>query len=304
MVGTRGSPLALAQSRWVVTRLSQLYPELDLQVKRIKTQGDILRKASLVQIGGKGVFVKEIEEALLSGEIDLAVHSLKDLPTTRPPGLIVGAVSPREDPRDVLLSTSGDTLADLPQGASVGTSSLRRRVQLLACRPDLVIREIRGNVDTRLRKVESREYDAIVLAAAGLQRLGYPVTASQYLPLEVMLPAVGQGALVVEIRDHEPEIVHWLKGINDPITETATRAERAFLAAFGGGCAVPIAAYGDVEGETLLLRGMVASVEAQHLLRDELAGPSHDPQTLGRLLAERLWARGADKIMSEVTVEP
>lgn len=303
VVGTRGSPLALAQAEWVIARLSQLYPELDLHLKRVKTRGDIFREVALARIDGKGIFVKEIEEALLSGEIDLAVHSLKDLPTALPRGLAIGAVPLREEPRDALVSAFGVGLGDLPPGAVIGTGSLRRRAQLLAARSDLEVREIRGNVDTRLRKVQEGEYDAVVLAAAGLRRLGLASAITQYLPLEVMMPAVGQGALAVEIREDDQEMGTLVRGINDPATEAATGAERAFLAAFGGGCAVPIAAYGAVEGERLLLKGMVASLDGQRLLRDEIVGSARDPQALGEMLAQRLLERGADEILSEVMFE-
>lgn len=305
VVGTRGSALALVQTQTVVNRLSELRPELDIQIKRVKTEGDILASASLVKIGGKGVFVKEIEEALLSEEIDLAVHSLKDLPTAQPRGVVIGAVCRREDPRDAFISPryAGRSLADLPGGAVVGTSSLRRQAQLLAYRADLVIREIRGNVDTRLRKVNSGTYDAIILAAAGLLRLGHAVAEDQYLPLDIMLPAVGQGALAVEVREGDDEVLSLVRALNDPASETATQAERTFLSAFGGGCAVPIAGYGLVSGDTLTLRGMVASLDGRRLLRDELTGPGADPHGLGERLARRLLDRGADKIIGEVSVE-
>jgi hydroxymethylbilane synthase len=275
---------------------------LGLRLKRVKTRGDIFRHVALARVNGKGIFVKEIEEALLSGEIDLAVHSLKDLPTALPRGLAIGAVPPREDPRDALVSALGIELGDLSPGAVVGTGSLRRMAQLLAARSDLEVREIRGNVDTRLRKVREGEYDAVILAAAGLRRLGLASAITQYLPLEVMMPAVGQGALAVEIRQDDQEMATLVRGINDPATEAATQAERAFLAAFGGGCAVPIAAYGAGEGERLLLKGMVTSLDGQRLLRDEVVGPVRDPQALGQMLAQRLLERGADEIVSEVIV--
>ncbi len=294
--------MALAQAEWVVARLSQLHPELDLRLKRVKTRADIFRDVALARIEGKGIFVKEIEEALLSGEIDLAVHSLKDLPTALPRGLAIGAVPPREEPRDALVSALGVELGDLPPGAVIGTGSLRRMAQLLAVRSDLAVREIRGNVDTRLRKVREGEYDAVVLAAAGLRRLGLASAITQYLPLEIMMPAVGQGALAVEIREEDQEMATLVRGINDSATEAATGAERAFLAAFGGGCAVPIAAYGAVEGESILLKGMVASLDGQRLLRDEVVGQARDAQALGEMLAQRLLEMGADEIVSEVIV--
>ena len=299
VVGTRGSDLALTQTRWVVAQLVRHYPDVEVQIKSVRTQGDILRTASLAQIGGTGVFVKEIESALVAGEIDLAVHSLKDLPVRQPTGVIIGAVCPREDPRDVLISTRAGGLDGLPEGAVVGTGSLRRRAQLLVHRPDLEVRDIRGNVGTRLRKLRDEEYDAIVLAAAGLKRLGYTVEG-QYLPLDIMLPAVGQGALAVEIRDGDPVTAPFMEAVDDPTTRAAVLAETTFLAAFGSGCAVPIGAYAEISGETMLMKGMVASLDGERHLRDELSGPARDPEALGLSLARVLLARGAGEIINEV----
>lgn len=299
VVGTRASPLAVAQAKWVMSCLSQLHPELEIRLQTVKTSGDILHDVSLLRIGGKGVFVKEIEGALLAGEIDLAVHSFKDLPTDLPHGLVIAAVPVREDPRDALVSASGVELTDLPTGAVVGTGSLRRRAQLLAARSDLEVRDIRGNVETRLRKVRAGEYDAVVVAAAGVRRLGLASAITQCLPVEIMMPAVGQGALAVEIREDDQQMATLVKSINDPATEASTRAERALLAAFGGGCAVPIAAQGAVEGERLLLKGLVASLDGQRLLRDEAAGADSDPEALGEMLAQRLLSRGAGEIIAE-----
>ncbi len=297
-LGTRGSKLALIQSQWVANRLRECYPTLDVQLQTVRTQGDILHSASLSQIGGSGVFVKEIEAALLADEIDLAVHSLKDLPLDQPPGLVVGAVCYREDARDVLLSNGADGLDALPRNGVVGAGSPRRKAQLLAYRPDLTVRDIRGNVDTRLRKLQQGDYDAIVLAAAGLKRLGHPIRETQYLPFEVMLPAIGQGALAVEVREHDAMTLELVARLNDPLAEAATRAEKAFLAAFGGGCAAPVGAYAEVHGDQIRLWGMVADPAGQQLLRDETTGPLSAPHEVGQELAARLLARGAGQFIA------
>jgi hydroxymethylbilane synthase len=303
VVGTRGSELALTQTKWVIDQLVRHRPDLEVQLETVRTEGDILRSASLAQIGGTGVFVKEIEAALLAGEIDLAVHSLKDLPVQQPAGLAIGAVCPREDPRDVLISTRAGGLDGLPQGAAVGTGSLRRRAQLLLHRPDLEILDIRGNVGTRLRKLRDEDLDAIVLAAAGLRRLGHTVREDQYLPLDVMLPAVGQGALAVEVRDGDPVTMPLVAAVNDPMTRAAVLAEMAFLAAFGGGCAVPIGAYAEVIGDTVRLKGIVVSLDGARHLEDEQTGPLHDPDAVGQSLARALLDRGAGDIINGVIHE-
>jgi len=297
-LGTRGSKLALAQSQWVADRLHERCPNVDVQFITVRTQGDILQNVSLSQIGGTGVFVKEIEAALLAEAIDLAVHSLKDLPLLQPPGLIIGAVCQREDPRDVLLTSGPDGLDALPRNAVVGAGSLRRKAQLLAYRPDLTVRDIRGNVDTRLRKLQQGDYDAVVLAAAGLKRLGYLIRESQYLPLDVMLPAVGQGALAVEVREKDEFTAQCAMQINDPQAEAATRAEKAFLAAFGGGCAAPVGAYAKVHNSQITLWGMVADLNGQRLLRDEVSGLLGEPHEVGQELARKLFARGAGEFVS------
>jgi hydroxymethylbilane synthase len=296
IVGTRGSQLALAQTNWVINQLARQHPHVEIQIRTVHTQGDIQQTASLSQIGGTGVFVKEIESALLSGEIDLAVHSMKDLPIVQPAGLVIGAVCPREDPRDVFISARKDGLDELPAGSTVGTGSLRRKAQLLAYRSDLIVQDIRGNVDTRLRKVSEGQCDAVILAAAGLKRLGHVIRADQYLPLDIMLPAVGQGALALEIRSGDP-IATFLETINDPATQTATQAEMAFLAAFGGGCAVPIGAYADVDADLLTLQGLVSSLDGKTVLHDRMTGPVQDPEALGQALAQTLLDRGAGEII-------
>jgi hydroxymethylbilane synthase len=298
-VGSRGSDLALWQTRWVIARLQQACPDVEFRIQRITTRGDVVRDRALSQVGGKGLFIKEIEAALLAGEIDLAVHSLKDMPTEMPEGLVLDAVTAREDPRDVLVSRLGLKLAELPPGARVGTSSLRRAAQLRACRPDLQIVDLRGNVDTRLRKAATEEYDAVVLAAAGLIRLGHSDRVTEYLSPRVMLPAVGQGALCVEVRIGDEATRTLISIVHDPLTDAAVTAERVFLARMGGGCQVPIAAYGIVNADELWLRGLVASPDGSRLLRHELRGSSTEPVGLGQALAEDMLAQGADEICRE-----
>ena len=298
-VGSRGSDLALWQTRWVIARLQQAYPDIEFRIQCITTRGDVVRDRALSQVGGKGLFVKEIEAALLAGEIDLAVHSLKDMPTELPEDLAIGAVTAREDPRDVLVSRLGLKLAELPPGARVGTGSLRRAAQLRASRPDLRIVDLRGNVDTRLRKAATEEYDAVVLAAAGLIRLGYSDRITEYLSPRVMLPAGGQGALCVEVRTGDEATRTMVSIVHDPLTEAAVTAERAFLARLEGGCQVPIATYGIVNDDELWLRGLVASPDGSRLLRNEIRGSWTEPMTLAQALAEEMLAQGADEICRE-----
>jgi hydroxymethylbilane synthase len=298
-VGSRGSDLALWQTRWVIARLQQACPDVEFRIQRITTRGDIVQDRALFQVGGKGLFVKEIEVALLAGEIDLAVHSLKDMPTELREDLVIDAVTAREDPRDVLVSRLGLKLAELPPGARVGTGSLRRAAQLRASRPDLRIVDLRGNVDTRLRKAATEEYDAVVLAAAGLIRLGHSDRVTEYLSPSVMLPAAGQGALCVEVRTGDEATRTLISIVHDSLTDAAVTAERVFLARMGGGCQVPIAAYGIVNADELWLRGLVASPDGLRLLRHELRGSWTEPAVLGQALAEEMLAQGADEICRE-----
>jgi hydroxymethylbilane synthase len=298
-IGSRGSDLALWQTRWVIARLQQARPDVEFRIQRITTRGDVVRDRALSQVGGKGLFVKEIEAALLAGEIDLAVHSLKDMPTDLPEDLAIGAVTVREDPRDVLVSRLGLKLAELPPGARVGTGSLRRAAQLRASRPDLRIVDLRGNVDTRLRKAATEEYDAVVLAAAGLIRLGYSDRITEYLSPRVMLPAGGQGALCVEVRTGDEATRTLVSILHDPLTDAAVTAERAFLARMEGGCQVPIATYGIVNDDELWLRGLVASPDGSRLLRNDLCGSWTEPAALAQVLAEEMLAQGADEIWRE-----
>ena len=298
IVGSRGSPLALAQTQEVIRQLTANFPVLEFKIQKITTQGDVITNKPLSKLGGKGLFVKELEVALINGEIDFAVHSFKDLPTELTPGLIVGAITKREDPRDALVSKNGETLDNLPPGAIVGTSSPRRAAQLIAYRPDLDIVDLRGNLDTRLRKVEKGEVDAAVLAAAGLIRLGMAGKITQLLPPEVSLPAVGQGALAIEIRQNDQEIAEMVKVLDHQPTNQAVCAERACLEHLGGGCNVPIGVYGCVTEGTINLQGIVACPDGNHVVRSGISGDVNMCEGLGHLLGRRLLALGADKILA------
>ncbi|MFB3817762.1 MAG: hydroxymethylbilane synthase [Candidatus Methylomirabilales bacterium] len=338
VIGTRGSALAVWQAEHVAGLLRQACPGTDFALERIKTTGDKIQDAPLAQVGGKALFVKEIEEALLAGRVHLAVHSMKDVPAEVPAGLALAAILEREDPSDVLISRSGRGLAALPAGARIGTSSLRRRSQLLAHRPDLAVLPLRGNLDTRIRKLSTEGLDAIVVARAGVRRLGLEDRVAEVLPPEVMLPAAGQGALGIEIRvpraesrepgaenraeSREPraetnesharsagagvrgvsgaEVAELVRSLDHRATHLAVRAERAVLARLGGSCQVPIAAHAAIEGETLKLRALVAGVEGEGLVRAGAAGPAGDPEGLGQSLAEELLRRGAEEILRRI----
>jgi hydroxymethylbilane synthase len=300
VIGTRGSRLALWQAEWIQARLKAIAPDVSVTLQTIKTSGDRFTDVPLAMIGGKGLFVKEIEEALLKGEIDLAVHSMKDVPTVLPDGLEILCVPPREDPHDVLISRDAVPLGRLPQGARVGTSSLRRQSQLLHHRPDLQIKMLRGNLDTRLRKLREDGFEAIVLAAAGLRRMGWLDQVTEYLPFEVSLPAIGQGALGLEGRRDDHFVRELVKELEHPPTRTAVTAERALLARLEGGCQVPIAAHALLTGETLTMDGVIASVDGRQLLRERIDGVRSDAQALGTRLAERLLAKGGDRILAAI----
>jgi hydroxymethylbilane synthase len=301
VVGTRGSTLALWQTEHVGKRLCALHPELDVVVKTIQTRGDLVRDRALSQVGGKGLFVKEIEQALLAGEIDLAVHSLKDMPTEQPDSLVLGAILARADSRDALVvRDGGDDLSGLASGARVGTSSLRRRAQLLAVRPDLEVLDLRGNVDTRLRKLDEGRYEAVVLAAAGLARLGHAEAITQFLPVETMLPAVGQGALCIEVRSDDEATRGLISMLDHPPTRQATQAERAFLHRLEGGCQVPIGAYAEATEGMLRLRGLIAALDGSRLVRDEIHGPAADAAQLGTVLAESMRSAGGEAILEKI----
>ena len=300
-IGTRGSRLALRQTDAVVAALRQRFPDRRFEVRTLRTTGDRQTQEPLDQIGGVGVFVKELESALLADEIDMAVHSLKDVPTALPEGLIIAAVPGREDPRDALVSRSGAKLADLPPEARVGTGSARRACQLRALRRDITVTGIRGNVDTRLRKVEAGEVDAVVMAAAALARMGWLDKAAEVLSFDLMLPAPGQGALAVEIRSDDEAVREMAAAIDDGDYHRAVTAERAFLARLGGGCSVPIAALGEIDGGRLRLRGLVGDMEGIRILRAELEGPAADAEALGVRLAEELLSQGAADLLKEST---
>ena len=299
-IGTRGSKLALVQSEWVKKEMQSRYPELRVELVKIRTKGDKIIDAPLSKVGGKGLFVKEIEEALLKREVDLAVHSLKDVPAELHKGLQLSVYPKREDPRDALVSSLFRKVGDLPQGASVGTSSLRRSAQLLHMRPDLRIAPLRGNVDTRLRKLDSGELQAIVLAAAGLQRLGLSDRITALLSPDSVLPAIGQGVLGLEVRENDQKVQNLISFLNDLETELAARAERAFLKELEGGCQVPLAGYARVEKGRLVLDGMVAELDGSVILKRKLSGEKDKPEDLGLALARNLIAAGADRILEKI----
>jgi hydroxymethylbilane synthase len=297
-VGTRGSKLALTQTGLVLEALIRTAPDVRVSVRTIKTEGDRNQRQSLTLLGGRGVFVREIEEQLLAGKIDFAVHSLKDLPATQPTGVFLVAVPERADARDVLVSRNGETLDRLPKGARIGSSSERRSSQLLALRPDLQNRNIRGNVDTRLRKLES-EYDAIVLAAAGIERLDLKARVSQYFEPAEMLPAVAQGALVVECREDDGRR-ELFAALDHAPTRAAVSAERAFLRGLGGGCQLPIAAHATLADGKLRLEGLVAQPDGRRIIRDAIAGAPAEAEALGQELAWRVLQNGGRALL-EVT---
>lgn len=315
IIGTRGSKLALWQAEWIKSELQKLNPGLDVQLNRIKTRGDKILDVSLAKVGGKGLFVKEIEEALLRKEADIAVHSMKDVPTEFPPELHLAVITEREDPHDAFISQrSGsreeiseanpgfrfNSFNELPEGATVGTSSLRRSSQLLSIRPDLRIMQLRGNVDTRLRKLDEGEYDAIILAAAGVKRLGWGERITETLSADISLPAIGQGAVGIECRIGDDFISNLISPLNHRETSICVRAERAFLNKLEGGCQVPIAAHARLLDERVVIDGLVASVSGDRIIRDRIEGNPDDADSLGIQLAEELLSRGAKEILDEV----
>jgi hydroxymethylbilane synthase len=299
-LGSRASQLALWQANWVKAEVEKRHPDVEVEIVRIKTSGDMILDVPLAQVGGKGLFVKEIEEALLDGRVDLAVHSMKDVPVIFPEGLGLTVITAREDLRDAFISGDGTKLADLPKGAVIGTSSLRRKAQLLAFRPDFEIVSIRGNVETRLRKVAEIPLAGTILAAAGLIRLGYGDRITEFLPVELSLPAIGQGALGIEIRLADRDTAALVEHLNSPADSAAVRAERGFLRRLEGGCQVPIAAHGRCVDGIVSLAGLVASIDGRRLVRKSMSGPADDPESLGIRLAEELLGMGAREILSEV----
>jgi hydroxymethylbilane synthase len=301
IIGSRGSKLALFQAEQAKARLLESNPSIEVQIEIIKTTGDV-KSDPLTVIGGKGVFTKELEDALIDRRIDIAVHSLKDLPTIVPSELTIGAICEREDPRDALvlrrdINGLSATLDGLPQKAIVGTSSQRRFTQLRALRPDVVIKDLRGNVDTRLRKLDEGQYDALILASAGLRRLGLADRITVAISPEQMLPAVGQGAVAIEVRADDETTLHIVKPLNHDSTRRACLAERSFLRALGGGCQLPIAAHAVLESNELTLDGLVASQDGKQIVRDRVSGKTIDAEHLGTQLAERLISLGADSLL-------
>jgi len=293
---TRPSALARWQTQWVINALQTISPNLECEEKIITTQGDKILYKPLPEIGGKGLFTQELESELLNGDVHCAVHSLKDLPVENPAGLTVGCIPARAEVRDALISAKGYTLSTLPKGASVGTSSLRRAAQILSLRPDLYTQSLRGNVDTRLRKAMDGQYDAIILAGAGLTRLGLDQHVTEWLSLDVMLPAPGQGALAVQCRADDQTTLNLLAALEDESTRKAVTAERAFLSGLGGGCSVPVAAYAQVENQTISLTGLVISVDGVKAIHVKRAG--EDAKLLGNELAHRAIAQGAHDILA------
>ncbi len=300
IIGTRGSALALWQANWVKSELEKKYPDIEVSLTKIKTTGDKILDVPLAKVGGKGLFVKEIEEALLEGRVHLAVHSMKDVPTFFPDGLHLRCITEREDPRDAVFSRNKVKLLDLPKGAKIGTSSLRRQSQLLHLRPDFEILQLRGNLDTRLKKLDDGHFDAIILAGAGVKRLGWADRITELLSPEVSLPAIGQGALGIETPTNDKYINDLVAFFDHPETSYAVRAERALLKRLEGGCQVPIAAYGTLSGETLTLKGLVASPDGKTFVKDSVTGPKENCEKLGVELAERLLKMGAYDILKEL----
>jgi hydroxymethylbilane synthase len=301
VIGTRGSNLALWQAEWVRAALAQRFPDVACELAIIKTEGDKILDVPLAKVGGKGLFVKEIEEALLQGRADVAVHSMKDMPSEIPAGLTIGAVPERETPLDVLISRNGLTLMELPAGGVIGTSSLRRAAQLRHLRPDLVVVSLRGNVETRVRKLDTEPLAAVVLAAAGIKRLGLEHRVSEHLDDERMLPAVGQGALCIEIREDDPRIGPMVAALNHAATRTVVSGERAFLKRLQGGCQVPIAGHGRLDGAHFTLTGLVADLDGSTVIKHRLSGPADAAERIGIELADILLGRGADEILKKLS---
>jgi len=299
-IGTRGSQLALFQANWVKDQLSHAHPDLNVTLIKIKTTGDKIQDVPLAKIGGKGLFVKEIEESLIQKKIDVAVHSIKDVPTEFPEGLHLSAITKREDPRDVFISREGWTLKDLPQGAKIGTSSLRRQAQLLHFRNDLELIPLRGNLDTRLKKLKTMNLDGIVLALAGVRRLGLEERITEIIPLDISLPAIGQGALGIETRRDDERVEDQIRFLNDRDSSIAVTAERAFLKKLEGGCQVPIAAYARPVGTGLQVDGLVGAIDGRRLIRHCVEGSIENAESLGIELAEILLRKGAKEILDEV----
>lgn len=299
-IGTRQSLLALWQSNHIAALLKEKYPECEVVLKKIVTKGDKILDVPLAKIGGKGLFTKEIEAELLDGTVDLAVHSLKDMPTVLPEGLCLTAITTRANVGDAFVSNKYSSFAELPEGAVLGTSSLRRKAQLLAMRPDLKIVDLRGNVDTRLRKLDEGQMDAIILAAAGLERLGYKDRIKEVIPVSTCIPAVGQGALAIECRTDNTEVREMLAFLNDTAAKQATDAERAFLGLIEGGCQVPIGVHAHVQNEEITVEAIIASLDGQTVLRNKITGQAQEAEELGRQLGTKMLAEGGSQILASI----
>ncbi len=302
-IGSRGSRLALWQTDFVRGLIESEFPEIKIEVFQIRTTGDKNLDLPLSKIGGKEVFVKEIEEALLQREIDLAVHSMKDVPTVLPGGLIIGAVAERHDPRDALISNGDIRFYELPKGAKVGTSSLRRQAQILYLRPELQIVPLRGNVDTRLRKLKTERLDSVVLALAGLERMGFKNEVTESFPVDVFIPAPGQGAIAVECREDDVEVAQILSKINHEDSRIAASAERAFLEKLGGSCEVPVGCYAVIKRDRIKILGLIASPDGREMIREEVEGPLKNHKASGRELARRILENGGRKILSNLSIQ-
>lgn len=299
-IATRKSALALWQAEYVKAKLEHFHPHITVELLPMSTKGDIILDTPLAKVGGKGLFVKELEVAMLENRADIAVHSMKDVPVEFPEGLGLEVICPREDPRDAFVSNTINSFAELPQGAVVGTSSLRRQCQIKALRPDLDIRDLRGNVNTRLAKLDNGDYDAIILAAAGMIRLEMPERIQEFIEPEVMLPANGQGAVGIECRTDDESIKALLAPLGCEETRIRVLAERAMNRALEGGCQVPIGSYAVIENSNVFLRGLVGAVDGSKIISDDVSGDTSNPESLGLTLAEKLLAQGADVILKQV----
>jgi hydroxymethylbilane synthase len=303
VIGTRASKLALWQAEWVKSELQRMNPGLQVELNKIKTTGDKILDVPLAMVGGKGLFVKEIEEAMLRGEADLAVHSMKDVPTEFPEGLELAAICKREDPRDAFITAAKSPIRsfkDMPHGSTIGTSSLRRSCQLLSLRPDIRIMQLRGNLETRLRKLDEGQFDAIILAVAGVKRLGWADRITELLPADISLPAIGQGAIGIECRTDDDFIHKLIAPLNHEESAICVRAERALLKRLEGGCQVPIAAYAIISEGKLIMDSLVGSISGDRIIRDHAEGRPEDAEDIGTKLGESLLSKGADKILAEV----
>ncbi|WP_112181515.1 MULTISPECIES: hydroxymethylbilane synthase [Paraliobacillus] len=302
IIGSRKSPLAITQTEWAIEQLKKVNAPFTFEIKKISTKGDRILDVTLSKVGGKGLFVKEIEQAMYNEEIDLAVHSMKDMPSKVASGLLIGTIPSREDHRDAFISNNHVLFKDLPKGAIVGTSSLRRSSQILAIRPDIEIKWIRGNINTRLRKLEEEDFDAIILAAAGLSRMGWSQeVVTEYLDPTISVPAVGQGALAIECRETDTELIYWLEKIRDEETTRTVTAERTFLHLLEGGCQVPIAGYAYLDEDDIILSALVSTPDGKTILHEIIRGK--DPVAVGQEAAKRLKEQGADEIVRKVKEE-